>query len=782
MKKRNAFNERFTLVSALLLGLFVLGASPAFAGNGKPKYVAGELLIQMKVGASKSEVKGALKQCGATTLGEIERIRVKRIKVPAQALEKVKAALSKNPHFSFVENNYLAAGALEPNDSRYPSQWHLPKISAPGGWDLSIGSAGEAIAVIDSGVDPSHPDLAGKLLHGYNFLDGNTDTHDVLGHGTAVAGTAGAMTDNYEGVAGVAWDNPIMPLVVLSSDNWASYYDIAQAITHAADQGVRVINISIGGSSSSYTLENAVTYAWKKGALVFACAHNYGTSTPYYPAACTYAVAVSATTSSDTKASFSNYGTWIDLAAPGTSILTTNRGGGYGSWNGTSFSSPMAAGLAALIWSADPTLTNAQVLDIMTQNADDLGTSGFDIYFGYGRINASASLAAVIGSPKVSDTTEPSVSITSPADGATLTGPVTIAVTAVDNVGVERVDLSINGTPAASASEFPYEFYWDTKNDPEGFYELTAIAFDAAGNAGLSTATIYLASPLDTQPPVVSILSPANGSEVAGTFTVSVSAVDNTAIDQVDLYIDGTFFGTKGLSPYEFSVDTANLSEGEHVISAVAMDTSGNTAESPAIFVYVMGSTPQDTVLPEVAITSPQEGSVLDGTVIVGVSASDDVGVAGVELYMNGSLVHSESSGTLYFSWDTTTSPEGNYILSALAYDTSGNIGTSPAVMVEVKRTAETAETPTLPTVVISSPRDGAWISNKEVIQVSASDEDGISLIEVYIDGTLIMSRSSSAFSVNWNTRRESKGEHIIMAKAYDLKGDVGTCSVTVYK
>ncbi|MFZ7111158.1 MAG: Ig-like domain-containing protein, partial [Desulfatiglandales bacterium] len=738
MKKRNPFNERFTIVFALLLGLFVLGASPAFAGNGKAKYVAGELLIQMKVGASKSEVKGALKQCGATTLGEIERIRVKRIKVPAQALEKVKAALSKNPHFSFVENNYLAMGAVNPNDEKFPSQWHLPKISAPAGWDLNVGSEGEPIAIIDSGVDPTHPDLAAKLLTGYNFVGDNTDTHDVLGHGTAVAGSSAAITNNTTGVAGVAWNNPIMPLAVLGADNLASYYDVAAAVIYAVDRGVRVINISLGGPSISYTMQNAVTYAWNHGALVFASAANSNTSTPHYPAACTYAVAVSATTSTDTKASFSNYGDWIDIAAPGSSILTTNRGGGYGSWSGTSFSSPIAAGLAALIWSVDPSLTNAEVLDIMTRNADDLGDPGFDIYFGYGRINVATSLAAASNSLPMPDTTQPEVYITSPTDGKTLTGPITIAVSANDNVSVERVDLSINGTPAASDSEFPYEFYWDTKNDPEGFYELTATAFDAAGNAGLSTATIYLASPLDTEPPVVSILSPANGSEVTGTFTVSVSAEDNTAVDQVDLYVDGKFSGTDGIAPYDFLVDTADLSEGDHVISAVAADTSGNTAESPAVFVTVLGSTSEDTVSPEVAIGLSPAGSVLDGTVVIGVSASDDVGVACVELYMNGTLVHSESSGTLYFSWDTTTSPEGNYILSAQAYDTSGNIGTSPAVTVEVKRTAET---PTLPMVVISSPRDGALISNKEVIQVSASDEDGISLIEVYIDGTLIMSR-----------------------------------------
>src|SRR5262249_38944556 len=147
-------------------------------------------------------------------------------------------------------------------------------IQAPYAWGVTVGASGVPIAIIDSGVDGTHPDLTSKLIPGWNFLNGTSNTADVLGHGTAVAGTAGGATNNATGVAGVTWNNMIMPLVVLNSSDYASYSDIASAITYAADHGVRIINISIGGSSSSSALQSAVDYAWNKGAVVFASAMN----------------------------------------------------------------------------------------------------------------------------------------------------------------------------------------------------------------------------------------------------------------------------------------------------------------------------------------------------------------------------------------------------------------------------------------------------------------------------------------------------------------------------
>ncbi len=202
------------------------------------------------------------------------------------------------------------------------------------------------------------------------------------------------MSDNHIGVAGVSWASAILPLVVVDQDDNASYSNIAAAIEYAADHGARVINLSVGGPKSSTTLQNAVDYAWSKGAVPIAAAMNSAAAAPYYPAACKHAVAVAATDANDHLASFSNYGNWIALSAPGTNILTTMNGGGYGYSNGTSFSAPIAAGVAALCLAVNPALTNAELVSILEQSADDLGAPGFDNYFGWGRVNAFRAVTA----------------------------------------------------------------------------------------------------------------------------------------------------------------------------------------------------------------------------------------------------------------------------------------------------------------------------------------------------------------------------------------------------
>jgi subtilisin family serine protease len=215
-----------------------------------------------------------------------------------------------------------------------------------------------------------------------------------LGHGTAVAGVLGASSDNAQGVAGVTWQNPIMPLVVVNADSRAAYSDIVAAIRYAADHGVRVANISLGGTAPSEALQEAVDYAWSKGTLVFAAAMNQSATTPFYPGACRRVVAVSAINVIGGLAPFSNYGEWVSLAAPGALIMSTSRGGGYGYQSGTSFASPVAAGVAALVVSMNPALGPGQVLEVLRKSADDIGAPGYDIHYGWGRVNAAKALAA----------------------------------------------------------------------------------------------------------------------------------------------------------------------------------------------------------------------------------------------------------------------------------------------------------------------------------------------------------------------------------------------------
>ncbi len=321
---------------------------------------------------------------------------VATLEIPEQASAAILASLRQSGLFEYVEPDYYGRTASDPDDPSYRSQWHLRRIVSPLAWSLTTGSDSVVVAIIDSGVYGRHPDLASKLVPGWNFVRGNADTSDLMGHGTAVAGTVAAATNNGIGVAGVNWRSRIMPLVVVDETDYAAYSDIAAGIEYAVDHGARVINVSIGGPNSSYTLQRAVDYAWSKGALVFASAMNQGVSDRYYPAACAHAIAVSATDANDRLASFSNFGNWIALAAPGTGILSTADGGGYGYWNGTSFASPIAAGVAALVLAVNPALTNAEVLAILQKTADrPAGAAPApDSYYGWGRVNAYGAVLA----------------------------------------------------------------------------------------------------------------------------------------------------------------------------------------------------------------------------------------------------------------------------------------------------------------------------------------------------------------------------------------------------
>lgn len=574
---RNGIRAVFA-ISFMMIYALIIGASGAMAGNGHPQFVADELLVQFNAGISAEKAKGLLHSHGTTTIDENTPIRVRRIKVPEQAREAVKAALAKNPNVSFVENNFIAEENAVPNDPSYTSQWHLPKISAPAGWDIETGTTDEPIAIIDSGVDPTHPDLSGKLIAGWNFLTASSDTRDLKGHGTAVAGSAAAGSNNGIGVAGVAWANPIMPLVVSSPTVSASYSNIANAITYAVDMGVRVINISLAGSSSSSTLQAAVNYAWNNGAIVFAAAANYTTSTPYYPAACDNAIAVSATTSSDTLASFSNFGNWIDIAAPGASILTTNTGGGYGSWSGTSFSSPIAAGLGALIWSVRPELTNAQVVTIMTQNADDLGTAGFDTAFGYGRINVIKSLTAALNTTPQPDTTVPTAAIIAPSANSIVSAAVAVTATATDNTAVASVELYIDNSLFETSYSEPYVFAWDTTRNTDGSHALKVVAKDLAGNqktSTLVTVTVQNAA-ADTTTPVVTITSPTSGAAIGSAVIINATATDNDKVSKMEIYVDGKLMTTSTTASVSYRWNSKKASVGTHIIMVNAYDASGN--------------------------------------------------------------------------------------------------------------------------------------------------------------------------------------------------------------
>ena len=556
-----------------LLPIFLIYLSATASAQ---QFVPGQLLVQVRDGADTAAVDRAFNSHGASPKGSIPQLKVHVLRVPEKALEIVRQALLQTGLFTFAERDATARGALVPNDPNYSSEWHLPIISAPSAWDITTGNSAVTIAVIDSGVDSTHPDLSSKVVPGWNYVNGTSNTADDYGHGTAVAGSAAAASNNGTGVASVAWANMIMPLVVLDSTDTATYSNIASAIAYAADHGARIINISLGGTSNSSTLQSATDYAWSKGAVIFAAAGNYGSSTLFYPAACPNVVAVSATNSSDLVASWSDFGSWITLSAPGDTILTTTNGGGYGYWSGTSFASPIAAAVGALVLSLQPSLSNSALVTLLENNSDDLGAPGYDIYYGYGRVNAYKTVLAAHN--LTLDTTPPSVSIAAPVAGAIVTGTTLVQGTATDNVGVTKVEFYIDTQLVASGTSGAFSFSWNTTTAANGTHTLTVKAYDAANNVGQASVAVSVNNPvvIDTIPPVVSITSPANAAILSTSTKITVSSTDNVGVVQVCIYIDGVKVFTGTAAPYTYTWNVKKARSGSHTITANAWDAAGN--------------------------------------------------------------------------------------------------------------------------------------------------------------------------------------------------------------
>lgn len=582
-----AFVSAITLLLQTPLVEYSKEQLAAAAASTRDTYAPGKLLIQFKTGVKEADEEPALKAHGAKKVGSIPEIRVHIISVPQGAEEKVRAALARNPRVQFVELDYRVPSDVIPNDPYYPSEWHAPKIGLPEAWDTTIGSSAVTVAVLDAQVHPN-PDFVPNLVTGYNARAdrGDPGTPNACQHGTNVAGVIGNIGNNGVGTAGVSWNTKIMPIVIGDASCYGLYSDQAEAIIYATDHGVRVINLSYSGPNSSATLESAINYARSKGALFFASAGNTGNNTPGYPAAVEAAISVGATASNDTRASWSSYGPTVDIVAPGAGIYTSTSATGYGAKSGTSFSSPMVAGLAALVWSVNPNLSNTQVWEVIRQNADDLGTAGRDDYFGWGRINAARTIAAAKLLVPATDTTKPTTSLTAPASGTTLTGEVSVTANASDNVGVSRVEFMTDGKLAATDTASPYGFFWDTALEAVGSHTLQTKAYDAAGNTSspaLVNVTVTrpaeVGSTTDMVAPVVTITSPANGTKIKGkgSVTVSATASDPSGIGSLTIAADGATIGScQNVTTCSATWSGKSITAGSHTITVTAVDTSAN--------------------------------------------------------------------------------------------------------------------------------------------------------------------------------------------------------------
>jgi subtilisin family serine protease len=375
--------------------------APAYTSNATG-YAAGQIVVRYAHGASGTEISATERSIGAHLIRSIPQIGVRVLAVPVGHEDTSVRELRVNAGVAVVERDGLAQATDTPtNDPYYQSQLttSIAQVRAPSGWDMETGNPGFVVAVVDSGVS-AHPDLTGKLLNGYDFVNNDSSPADDNGHGTMVAGIIGALTNNTTGVAALCWGCSILPVKVLDANASGSYSNIASGITYAADHGAKVINLSLGGSSASSILQSAVDYAVGKGSVVVAASGNQSCACVLYPAAYPNAIAVGAVDPNRARYSYSNYGPALDLMAPGTNWATSSATqSGYAGFSGTSSATPVVASLAALVLSLKPGLSPSALASLLESSAVDLGATGRDDQFGYGEVDFVSALTAAGGTP-----------------------------------------------------------------------------------------------------------------------------------------------------------------------------------------------------------------------------------------------------------------------------------------------------------------------------------------------------------------------------------------------
>ena len=403
--------QRRILLSALATALVATGCGTqglqATGARQDARFAAqavpGEILVKFKPAATRHARFALTSQLGLTAVSDIPQIDAAVFRARGD-VRKAIAEIERTPGVLFAEPNYVEKlppvkeGRVIPrggrgfDDPMMGDQWALGKINAEGAWKVTTGDSKTVLAIVDTGVDYNHPDLKGRVVTGYDFANDDTDAMDDQGHGTHCAGIAAASAGNGVGIAGMAPGVTIMPVKVLSASGSGSTSDVVNGIIWAVDHGATVVSLSLGGAGNAEMKQQAIDYAVSKDVLCVVAMGNNGREYKVYPGANKGAMAVGATDVADKRASFSNYGDWISVGAPGHNILSTIPGGGYKAYSGTSMATPYVAGLASLVRSKHPDWTYQQVRAHIEKTADDIGEAGFDKQFGHGRINAAAAL------------------------------------------------------------------------------------------------------------------------------------------------------------------------------------------------------------------------------------------------------------------------------------------------------------------------------------------------------------------------------------------------------
>ncbi|MDT4949842.1 MAG: serine protease [Pseudonocardiales bacterium] len=607
------------------------------------------LVAQLAPSANAAKIAAQADSRTVTLRHTLGRLHAVSVQVPRAQAAEARARLAAIPGVAGVKQSASRSFSGTPNDPSYTQQsGYYTAVNAPAAWDVQHGSAAVKIAVIDSGVDIAQPDLSGKVVSAYNAVDGTADVTDTLGHGTFVAGVAAANTDNAVGVAGAGYNSSLMAVKIAAADDTFSSDDEAAGILWAADHGASIINLSLGGYTSDPTESNAIAYAESLGVVVVAAAGNDATSAPFYPAAYPGVVAVGAT-DADHRANFSNSGAWVTLAAPGVNIYSTTPTAGstlfpsnYASGSGTSFSTPLVAGAAALLRAANPSATAATIRSALV--AGSHGYAGLGL--GAGQLDFASALGHL---PPTS--TPSAVSVSGTADVVTLQ-----ATSAAPKVrfqldsGTPSVPVAVtSGTASLNLASWGYV---------NGNHSVTAFDCTATGEcAAAGNATSF-----DLENAGPQVTSPVDQAAITGGFTIQATSTGGG----LQLLVDGSVRGFDASSPYAFAYSGSALSDGTHTIQVRQCSVDGTRCAGPQSSPNTITS---HSLHPTISSISPNpfgpNGNHVKDTTRVSFSLPDAEQVTVSVLTSSGTVVRGPGSmGTLAkgphsWTWDGRANQAG---------------------------------------------------------------------------------------------------------------------------
>ena len=747
--------------------LLVVAASAAVSPSGRRAAVAappadertGAFVVQFREDATLAGVGDAI--TGAATDATASSAPSRLVRLEPQDGQTVDAALADlrtSGSVVFAEPERVVHIAQSPNDTYYGSQWHYPQINLPQAWDITTGNANVIVAVIDTGVMVTHPDLDSKITSGgnagYDFQNSDADPTDDNGHGTFVAGIIGAESNNASWISGVCWLCKIMPVKALDATGNGSTFNVAAGVDWARTHGADVINLSLGSTSNDATLATAVTNAWNAGIPVVAATGNTNAAV-LYPAANANTIAVGSNDSAGNRSSFSNFGPTIDIVAPGENVVSTILGGGYGAGSGTSFATPHVAGVIGLMM-ANGITDPATILARLQTTAPDMGAAGFDNLTGWGRINA----------PRAVDKA-PTVSVTAPANSTTVGGrAVSVTATAADDLAVSKVRFEADGALISEDTTAPYSASWNSTGVIDGAHTLSAKAYD--GLAQITTASVAVTvGNNDLTLPAASITAPGSGATISGSAVAfTATASDNVGVTKVRFWAGTTYLGYDSAAPFARTLDTTLLPNGKTTLKIEALDAANNSrVVTRQVTIINPDSTP-----PTIVIDAPADLATVSGSLVtIAATPSDTQGVQKVQFWAGATYVGYDDTAPYSKTFDSTLLANGALVLKARAVDWGGNMG-EDTVSVTVNNNDTTP-----PSVAAGTPGEGDTVSATVSISATASDDVAVNKVRFWIDGTYLGYDSAAPYTRSWDSTSVSNGAHQLKLQAVDNAGNAST-------